>query len=253
MRLTFLGTGTSVGVPTIGCKCEVCSSTDPRDKRLRCSALVETDNTRVLIDAGPDFRQQMLTQEFSKIDAILLTHIHYDHVGGIDDIRPFCKFGEVNVYADEATSRGVMHTVPYCFSENHYPGAPKINLHTIYPHDVLRINELEIIPFVVLHDRLPIMGYRIGRLAYITDMKSIDDSEISFLDGVDVLVVNALRFFPEHHSHQNVADALRFADRVGAKRTFLIHVNHDIGLHEEVNKKLPSNVRLAYDGLSIIV
>ncbi len=248
MRLTFLGTGTSVGVPTIGCKCRVCTSNDPHDKRLRASALIETEQTRLLIDIGPDFRQQVLPLEFRKIDAVLLTHIHYDHVGGIDDLRPFCQFGEVNVYANERTAGDLMRTVPYCFAENRYPGAPRINLHTIEPHKPLRVNELEVVPFIVNHGQLPIFAYRIGKVAYITDMKTIDPEEERWIDGVELLVLNALRFAPDHHAHQNVDDAVAFAHRMGAKQTYLIHSCHDIGLHREVNEVLPNDVQLAYDG-----
>ena len=232
MKLTFLGTGTSCGVPVIGCQCEVCQSKDPRDKRLRCSALVETDTTRLLIDCGPDFRQQILPQPFRKIDGILITHSHYDHMGGMDDIRPYCQFGEMNV----------------CFAEHRYPGVPAIGLHEILPHYPLHIGDLVIVPIEVMHGKLPILGYRIGPLTYITDMKTIDDSELPYLEGTQLLVVNALRFTKPHHSHQLVDDAVAFARRVGAPKTLLIHMCHDIGLHEQVNSILPQGIDLAYDG-----
>lgn len=251
IRLTFLGTGTSMGVPYIGCDCEVCRSSDPHDDRTRASVLVDVGRTRLLIDAGPDFRRQMLRHTFRRIDGVLLTHIHYDHVGGIDDLRPFCQFGEVNVYGDSDTCRGLMRAVPYCFAEHRYPGAPRIHLHTIHSHHPLHIGEAEIMPVRVLHDRLPILGFRIGRLAYITDMKTIPDKELPYLDGVETLVVNALGFGGDHHSHQNVDDAIRFARLIGARRTFLTHLSHRIGLHAESAARLPADVRLAYDGLTI--
>ena len=253
MRLTFLGTGTSCGVPVIGCQCEVCQSTDPRDKRLRCSALVETDTTRLLIDCGPDFRQQILPQPFRKIDGILITHSHYDHMGGMDDIRPYCQFGEMNVYADPIARKGMLEMLPYCFAEHRYPGVPAIGLHEIHPHELLHIGDLDIMPIEVMHGKLPILGYRIGPLAYITDMKTINESEYAYLEGTELLVVNALRFIKPHHSHQLVDDAIAFARRVGAKRTLLIHVCHDVGLHEEVNRKLPADIQLAYDGQELIL
>lgn len=253
MKLTFLGTGTSCGVPVIGCQCEVCQSADPHDQRTRCSVLVETDETRLLIDCGPDFRQQILPMPFRKIDGILITHSHYDHVGGMDDIRPYCQFGEINVYADPIARKGMLEMLPYCFAENRYPGVPAIGLHEIHKHEPFRIGDLDIMPIEVMHGKLPILGYRIGKLAYITDMKTIEESEYPYLEGTELLVVNALRFTKLHHSHQLVDDALAFAHRVGAKQTLLIHVCHDIGLHESVNRLLPEGVQLAYDGQEVIL
>ena len=247
MKLTFLGTGTSCGVPTIGCQCYTCSSTDPHDKRLRCSALVETATTRLLIDCGPDFRQQIMPLPFRKIDGILITHAHYDHMGGMDDIRPYCQFGEINVYADPIARQGMLQMLPYCFAEHRYPGVPAIQLHEIHPHLPFRIGDLEILPFQVMHHDLPILGYRIGSLAYITDMKTIAEEEIPYIEGCDTLVVNALRQKP-HHSHQTLDDAVVFASRIGARQTWLIHFSHDIGRHAEVNDSLPANIQLAYDG-----
>ena len=253
MKLTFLGTGTSCGVPVIGCQCEVCQSADPHDQRTRCSVLVETDETRLLIDCGPDFRQQILPMPFRKIDGILITHSHYDHVGGMDDIRPYCQFGEINVYADPVARKGMLEMLPYCFAENRYPGVPAIGLHEIHKHEPFRIGDLDIMPIEVMHGKLPILGYRMGKLTYITDMKTIEESEYPYLEGTELLVVNALRFTKPHHSHQLVDDALAFAHRVGAKQTLLIHVCHDIGLHESVNRLLPEGVQLAYDGQEVIL
>ena len=247
MKLTFLGTGTSCGVPTIGCECYTCRSTDPHDKRLRCSVLLETPSTRLLIDCGPDFRQQIMTQPFRKIDGILITHAHYDHMGGMDDIRPYCQFGEINVYADPIARKGMLEMLPYCFAEHRYPGVPAIQLHEIHPHQAFHIGDLEIMPFQVMHHDLPILGYRIGSLAYITDMKTIAEEEIPYIQGCDTLVVNALREKP-HHSHQTLSEAVLFAQRIGARQTWLIHSSHDIGRHAEVNASLPANIQLAYDG-----
>ncbi len=248
MRITFLGTGTSCGVPVLGCQCATCRSTDPRDARLRCSILVETPQTRLLVDIGPDFRTQMLPMPFRRIDGILITHSHYDHVGGMDDIRPYCQFGAINVYADPIARQGMLDMLPYCFAEHRYPGVPAIGLHEIHAGEPLTIGDIDIMPFEVMHGKLPILGYRFGRFAYITDMKTIDDSQLPFLEGVEVLVVNALRFDKPHHSHQLVDDAVGFARRVGASRTLLTHMCHDIGLHKDANKRLPSGVELAYDG-----
>lgn len=286
MKLTFLGTGTSIGVPAIGCQCEVCRSTDPKDKRLRQSAMIETDGgLRILIDCGPDFRQQILTQPFGKIDAVLLTHIHYDHVAGMDDLRPFSMFGDVDIYAKSDVVEGLHQTMPYCFKEVLYPGVPHLRLHTIQPHTPITISRREeitttlppsgsdregtlvkegrtivtpateetitVMPIEVMHGKLPILGYRIGNLAYITDMKSISESEFPYLEGIDTLVVNALRFEKVHHSHQLVGDAIAFSRRIGARKTYLIHLTHDIGFHDNANRRLPEGFEFAYDGMEI--
>jgi phosphoribosyl 1,2-cyclic phosphate phosphodiesterase len=226
----------------------VCQSEHPKDKRLRCSILVETDTTRLLVDCGPDFRQQILPQPFRKIDGILITHSHYDHVGGMDDIRPYCQFGEINVYADPLARKGMLEMLPYCFAENRYPGVPAIGLHEIHAGQPMTIGDIDILPVEVMHGKLPILGYRFGSFAYITDMKSIADDQLPLLVGVKTLIINALRFDRPHHSHQLVDDAIEFARKVGARRTLLTHLCHDIGLHDEVNLKLPEGVELAYDG-----
>jgi phosphoribosyl 1,2-cyclic phosphate phosphodiesterase len=210
--------------------------------------LVETDSTRILVDAGPDFRQQILPQPFRRIDAILVTHSHYDHMGGMDDIRPYCQFGEMNVYADAIARKGMLEMLPYCFAEHRYPGVPQIGLHEICAGNPFTIGDISVMPIRVMHGKLPILGFRFGTFAYITDMKYIEDDQMPLLEGVETLCVNALRFDKPHHSHQLVDDAIAFARRVGAKRTLLTHMCHDVGLHEEVNKILPDGVELAFDG-----
>ena len=250
MKLTFLGTGTSAGVPVLGCQCAVCKSTDARDQRFRTAALLESEKSRILIDCGPDIRQQLMPLPFVPFDGVLLTHIHYDHVGGLDDLRGYCVFGDINVYADERTAEGLKTTMPYCFTEHLYPGVPKLNLHTIAPHTPLHIGDIDVMPIEVMHGKLPILGYRFGKMAYITDMKTIDDAEMAYLQGVEVLVVNALRFDKPHHSHQLVDDAIAFAQRVGAKKTYLVHVTHEIGFHDDANSRLPEGFEFPYDGLT---
>ena len=253
MKLTFLGTGTSGGVPSLGCTCDVCRSTDPHDKRLRTSALLEDQDTRVLIDCGPDFRQQLMPFDFKPLTGVLLTHIHYDHVGGIDDLRPFCVFGPIDIFADHATANALHHTMPYCFTEQLYPGAPLLNLHEIELGRPFQVGCLDITPIEVMHGKLPITAYKIGRLTYITDMKTIAPDQLRLLEGTETLVVNALRWEITHHSHMLVHDAIDFARMVGAKETYLVHVTHEIGFHHASDSLLPAGIHLAYDGLQIEV
>lgn len=248
LRVTLLGTGTSGGVPSLGCHCKVCESTDPHDKRLRCAALVETETTRVLIDCGPDIRQQLMPFPFSPLNGVLLTHMHYDHVGGIDDLRPFCVFGDIHIYADQKTSDHLHEMMPYCFGEHLYPGVPKLNLHLAEPHKPIRIGDLDILPIQVMHGQMPILAFRIGDFAYITDMKTISEEDFQLLRGVKTLVVNALRLAPVHHSHQLVDDAIKFVQRLGAERAYLTHCTHEIGLHRQTSQMLPEGIQLAYDG-----
>ena len=250
MKITILGSGTSTGVPEIGCTCPVCTSSDPRDHRLRASALIETDDTRILIDCGPDFRTQVLGLPFKKIDGVLITHEHYDHVGGLDDLRPFCRFGEVPIYAEPHTAERLRTRMPYCFVDHSYPGVPNIPLQEIEENRTFLINHIPITPLRVMHGRLPILGYRIGNIGYITDMLTMPDVSYEQLRQLDVLVVNALRIAP-HPTHQNLAEALDTARRIGAKETYFIHMSHHIGLQAEVERQLPPHVYFASDALEI--
>lgn len=255
MKITILGSGTSTGVPQIGCRCATCTSTDPRDKRLRCSIIIETDNgTHILIDCSADFRQQMLTQPFEKIDAVLITHEHYDHVGGLDDLRPYCAFGDIEIYAEQDVCERLEERIPYCFTpkEKRYPGVPALNLNPIAPHEAFTVNGTEILPLRVMHGKLPILGFRIGDFAYITDMTSMTEEDVTMVKGVKTLIINALRHEP-HSSHQTVEQAIEVAHQIGASETYLTHMSHNIKPHAMEDALLPPNVHLAYDGLKIAV
>lgn len=256
MTLTFLGTGTSQGVPVIGCRCEVCRSADARDARLRTSAMIECDGRRFIIDAGPDFRQQMLREDVSHIAAILLTHKHKDHIGGIDDVRAlnFVDYPDaihtVHIYATPDTACCVRKDYDYAFATKRYRGVPEIELHEFDVARSFLVDGVEIVPVSGTHSMFEVTGYRVGDIAYLTDFKKIADSEIDKLRGVRVLVVNALRFQP-HDSHFSVDEALALIERVRPQTAYLTHMSHDMGLHEEAEKRLPPGVHLAYDGLKI--
>lgn len=249
MKIRFLGTGTSTGVPEIGCQCAVCTSDNKKDKRLRTSLLVEIDDKRLLLDCGPDFRQQMLPVAFKKIDAVLLSHEHYDHVGGIDDLRPFCQFGDIDIYAEQNVCQAIKQRMPYCFRENKYPGVPNINLNEISLESKM-IKGIDIVPIRVFHGKLPIFGYRIEKMAYLTDVLSIPEQEYAKLKNLDVLIINALRMKP-HLSHQTLDETLKKIERIQPKHAYLVHMSHHFGLHDDMQRLLPQNVTLAYDNLEI--
>jgi phosphoribosyl 1,2-cyclic phosphate phosphodiesterase len=257
MKVTLLGTGTSIGVPEMGCTCEVCTSQDPHDHRLRTSAWVETDaGEQILIDCGPDFREQVLRLGFKPLNGVLLTHEHYDHDGGIDDLRPYTRTAPLPLYANLHTGRSLRARLPYLFAEKRYPGTPDITLHTIRPRHPFLCGRTEILPFPVRHGQLSILGYRIGALGYITDCSHLPDESLSALRGITHLVINALHFKP-HASHQSLSEALELIADIGRiaplQAAYLIHVTHRIGLHRETTLLLPPHVHLGHDGHSFTV
>ena len=250
-RLTFLGTGTSQGVPMIGCGCEVCKSQDPRDKRLRASVLVEHEGLRVLVDAGPDFRYQMLRAGVSSLDAILLTHNHKDHTGGLDDIRAFNYHEKraTQIYCEKYVEESLRKEYSYAFEEIKYPGAPEWDVHII-DENPFTIKGVEITPIRGRHFKLPVLGYRFGNIAYCTDMNHIPEEEYSKLQGLDHFIINCVRR-GRHISHYSLEQAIEVAEKVGAKHSWLTHLSHQLPCHEELTKELPEGILPAFDGLII--
>lgn len=250
-RLTFLGTGTSQGVPMIGCGCKVCKSTDPRDKRLRASVLVEHEGQKILVDAGPDFRYQMLRAGICSLDAILLTHNHKDHTGGLDDIRAFNYHEKkaTQIYCEKYVEDSLRQEYSYAFAEVKYPGAPEWNVHII-DEKPFSINGVEIIPIRGKHFKLPVLGYRFGNIAYCTDMNHISEEEYSKLQGLDHFIINCVRR-GRHISHYSLEQAIEVARKVGAEHSWLTHLSHQLPCYEELIKELPEGILPAFDGLAI--
>ena len=251
MKLTFLGTGTSQGVPVIACDCGVCLSPDIRDKRLRTSVMITINNLNYLIDCGPDFRQQMLREKIQDIRAILFTHEHKDHIAGMDDVRAFNfkHHKDMDVYCDKNVQKALLREFPYVFSDNKYPGVPEVNIHQIN-NNSFNIDGNLFIPIEVMHYKLPVLGFRVNELTYITDAKTISSKEIEKIIGTRVLVVNALQI-REHISHFNLKEALSFINEIKPEVAYLTHVSHLMGRTKDVEKKLPDNVIIAYDGLKV--
>lgn len=254
MKVTFLGTGTSQGVPLIGCKCEVCASSDEKDKRLRCSVLIEDKGSVFVIDTGPDFRQQMLRAEVNKLDAVIFTHEHKDHIAGLDDVRPFNYLNDtvMPIYATERVQQALKREFAYVFSGDDYPGIPKLKIHTIHKDITFRINQTDFIPIEVLHYKLPVLGFRINKFTYITDANFIPEEEKKKIIDSEVLVINALRR-EKHISHFSLEGALKLINELAPKKAYLIHISHQLGKHAEIEKELPANVHCAYDGLEISI
>lgn len=253
LKLHLLGTGTSQGVPVLTCGCAICKSEDPRDKRLRTAAVFEVDGKAILIDAGPDFRQQMLSLDLQRLDAICISHEHNDHVAGLDDVRPFNFRYDMDmpVYAQKRVMNALEKRFGYIFKSN-YPGVPRILLQRITAGQVFEAAGIPIRPIAVQHGKLPILGFRIRKVAYLTDVRTLCTESKAALQNLEVLVVSALHRM-EHHAHQTLEEALELIKELQPKRAYLVHVSHLMGLHEEVEKELPENVHLGYDGLCIEV
>lgn len=254
MTITFLGTGTSQGVPVIACNCPVCLSTDKKDKRLRSSILIETEDKVLIIDTGPDFRCQMLREKVEHLDAVLFTHEHKDHIAGLDDIRAFNfkQKAAMPIYASKRVIEALEREFHYIFSESPYPGIPQIHLHEITNNEFTIEGGVSIQPIEVKHFKLPVMGFRIGDFTYITDAKTIEQHEFQKIQGTKILVINALQR-EKHISHFTLSEAISFALKVGAEQTYFTHISHRLGTYSDVSKELPQGVFLAYDGLKLTI
>lgn len=251
MKITFLGTGTSQGVPVIGCKCQTCRSEDIKDKRLRPSVMIEIEGKVFVIDTGPDFRQQMLKEKVRHVTAVLYTHEHRDHVAGMDDLRAFNYLSgkPAEIYAGEQVQESLKMQFHYVFSEKRYPGIPKVNFNTIDSQPFL-IEGVEFIPIKVFHHKMPVLGFRVGDFTYITDANHIPSEEIQKITGSKILVLNSLRKM-KHISHFTIDEAISLIQEVKPQQGYLTHISHELGLHREVSAGLPDNIKLAYDGLSV--
>lgn len=250
-NVTFLGTGTSQGVPVIACNCDVCSSKSPKDDRFRCSILIEYEGRNYVVDSGPDFRQQMLRANVQSLEALLFTHEHKDHVAGMDDVRAFNfkQKRDMEVYCSEAVEKALKREFHYVFEANKYPGVPAVNLNRI-DKKPFTINNMPVIPVEVMHYKMPVFGFRVGDFTYITDAKTVTEEEREKIRGTKVLVVNALRK-EEHISHFNLEQALAFIEDIGPEKAYLTHISHLFGKHEDIEKELPENVHVAFDGLRL--
>jgi phosphoribosyl 1,2-cyclic phosphate phosphodiesterase len=253
LKITFLGTGTSSGVPMIGCSCKVCNSTNEKDKRLRSSILVQSKSTTIIVDTTPDFRYQMLRTQTKHIDAILFTHPHKDHIAGLDDVRAynFLTNAPMQLYANSLTAEALRRDFYYAFSDTKYPGVPSLNINTISTESFY-IGDIPIQPILVWHLKMPVFGYKFGNFTYITDANRIDYDEKLIIQNSEILVLNALRK-EKHISHFTLSEAIDLAVELNAKKTYFTHISHQLGLHNEENKNLPENIQLAYDGLQLVI